>query len=315
MSRALGTRPLAVQLEGLDLVLFRHGSGVGALDDRCLHRGMRLSRGKVEGGRLVCPYHGWSYCPAGGIRSPGTPSLRLAARPFETAERHGLIWVRDAGGEDAFPQHLDPSLVFVHSLSRTIAAPIASVIDNFTEVEHTGIAHWQFGYDPRRLDEIELETTVEPGCVRMRTIGPQRPLWPSTRLGFGIGPDMLLVCEWETSFLPPRSVWRWYWQDPRSRERRGRHFKAVAYFNARSPTQTQLLTYYFWSPAAIDRFGFGLVARPLIRLATRYEVALDSALIEGLCAEGRGLPPTGASRFDQGLVEQRRQLAAAANRR
>lgn len=311
LSRALGAKPLAVELLGRRLVLFRAGGRIGALEDRCPHRGMRLSRGAVRDGRLTCPYHGWSFCPAGTARSPATPSLRLTHPALETAERHGLVWLREQGGEDELPDESEEGLAFVHSLDQLVEAPLASVLDNFTEVEHTGHAHWQFGYDPKRLQEIEVATEWDDDAVRTVTRGPQRPLWPSTRLGFGIGEGMELVCEWSTSFAPTCSRWQWHWRDPTTGERRGRRFKAIAYFNEVTAERTRLLTYYFWSPAAIDRFGFAILAKPLIRWATRYEVGLDAALIEGLADRGRGLPPTGASRFDAALLEQRRRLAAA----
>lgn len=308
LSRALRSKPMPVTVGARDLVLFRDGPGVGALDDRCPHRGMRLSRGSVRNGRLTCPYHGWSYCAAGHARSPGSPGLKLTTGRLDAAERHGMVWVREPGGTAPPPDEDEAGMRFIHSIQRTIAAPVASVMDNFTEVEHTGIAHWQFGYDPARLAEIDIETRLEPDCVRVRTTGPQRPLWPSTRLGFGIRNGMDLICEWETRFAPARSTWRWHWRDPKTGERRGRRFKAVAYFNPLPGGRTQLLTFYFWSRAAIDRLGFAVAAKPLMRLATGYEVSLDSALIEGLAEGGRGIPPTGASRFDKALVEQRRRL-------
>src|SRR5687767_3824573 len=63
-SAELGSKhPLGRTILGLPLVLFRdqRGSPV-ALRDRCLHRNARLSEGDVlPGGRLGCPYHGWTY--------------------------------------------------------------------------------------------------------------------------------------------------------------------------------------------------------------------------------------------------------------
>src|SRR5690242_19223517 len=44
------------------LALFRGRDGrVGAVENRCAHRQVKLSDGKVEDCRLTCPYHGWSY--------------------------------------------------------------------------------------------------------------------------------------------------------------------------------------------------------------------------------------------------------------
>ena len=47
-SRSLRRQPVGVRLAGKDIALFRTKSGqVGALDDQCPHRRMRLSLGQV----------------------------------------------------------------------------------------------------------------------------------------------------------------------------------------------------------------------------------------------------------------------------
>ena len=57
-SRELGTRPLARTLQGTPLVLFRDGRGrPAALLDRCPHRNVPLSLGRVRDGQLECNYH------------------------------------------------------------------------------------------------------------------------------------------------------------------------------------------------------------------------------------------------------------------
>jgi phenylpropionate dioxygenase-like ring-hydroxylating dioxygenase large terminal subunit len=62
-STELQGKPLAVEITGEDIVLFRDKSGqVHALEDRCAHRGVPLSRGQVtEHGLVRLPrYHIWS---------------------------------------------------------------------------------------------------------------------------------------------------------------------------------------------------------------------------------------------------------------
>src|SRR6187551_1681572 len=44
------------------IAVYRDESGsVSALENRCAHRQMPPSGGRVEGTRLVCQYHGWKY--------------------------------------------------------------------------------------------------------------------------------------------------------------------------------------------------------------------------------------------------------------
>src|SRR6185312_17011225 len=76
LSRRVGRKPVHLRIEERDLVLFRTASGqVGVLNDVCPHRGMSLSKGRVAGERLICPYHGWNYSPNGEGQSPANPKL------------------------------------------------------------------------------------------------------------------------------------------------------------------------------------------------------------------------------------------------
>jgi nitrite reductase (NADH) small subunit/3-phenylpropionate/trans-cinnamate dioxygenase ferredoxin subunit len=50
-----------VEIDGLKLALARAGDAVYACGDTCSHQGGPLSRGKLYGTRLACPWHGWSF--------------------------------------------------------------------------------------------------------------------------------------------------------------------------------------------------------------------------------------------------------------
>jgi len=45
-------------VDGRNLLLSRDGEKVSAFDNRCPHLGLSMSRAKVEGDALVCPWHG-----------------------------------------------------------------------------------------------------------------------------------------------------------------------------------------------------------------------------------------------------------------
>src|SRR5512141_1729489 len=86
------------RLLGRDLVLWRTNGRVAAWHDLCIHRGTRLSLGRVEDGQLVCPYHGWRYDETGRCATiPAHPSQRppekARAGVYRSAEQYGLIWV------------------------------------------------------------------------------------------------------------------------------------------------------------------------------------------------------------------------------
>jgi nitrite reductase/ring-hydroxylating ferredoxin subunit len=89
----------AVILEGRELVIWRSESGVAQVwEDRCPHRGMRLSFGFVRGETLNCLYHGWQYgASASCQRIPAHPDLTvpptIRANAYVSAETGGLILV------------------------------------------------------------------------------------------------------------------------------------------------------------------------------------------------------------------------------
>ena len=53
--------PTHARVEGVDLVVIRYDDEVSVLYGRCLHRGVLLGDGHVEGHNLICGVHGWDY--------------------------------------------------------------------------------------------------------------------------------------------------------------------------------------------------------------------------------------------------------------
>jgi nitrite reductase (NADH) small subunit len=53
-----------------------------AMDNVCLHRGGPLGQGMIEGGKLVCPWHGWAWDPKTG-EAEQNPSVKVAVYPLK----------------------------------------------------------------------------------------------------------------------------------------------------------------------------------------------------------------------------------------
>jgi nitrite reductase/ring-hydroxylating ferredoxin subunit len=93
----------AVLLDGEERVVWRDEAGaVQVWEDRCPHRGMRLSFGFVRGNSLNCLYHGWEYAAASHcVRIPAHPDLEvpntIKAKAFPVVEAAGMIWTRQSG--------------------------------------------------------------------------------------------------------------------------------------------------------------------------------------------------------------------------
>jgi nitrite reductase/ring-hydroxylating ferredoxin subunit len=54
-------KPTNALVAGVDLVVVRAGPDVSVFYGGCPHRGVLLADGRVDGDRLVCGVHGWSY--------------------------------------------------------------------------------------------------------------------------------------------------------------------------------------------------------------------------------------------------------------
>ncbi len=88
-----------VRILGENLVLFRDTTGrVGLIDDRCAHRGVSLSYGRVEERGLACAYHGWLYDVDGNcLETPAEPPeskfcLTVKQKAYPVQRFIGLYW-------------------------------------------------------------------------------------------------------------------------------------------------------------------------------------------------------------------------------
>jgi vanillate O-demethylase monooxygenase subunit len=79
------------------VVLYRQLDGTPvALEDRCCHRHAPLSKGKLRGNDVECPYHGLTYDPTGAcVRVPGQTTIPPSARvrSYPVVERNHWIWI------------------------------------------------------------------------------------------------------------------------------------------------------------------------------------------------------------------------------
>ncbi len=102
-------KPHAVQVGEQGVVLFRDGKGqVRALEDRCPHRRVPLSLGKVIDGNLRCAYHGWTFEGEHGrcVKIPNLDaderiSPNLGADAYSVSVHEGFVYLSaKAPGQD-----------------------------------------------------------------------------------------------------------------------------------------------------------------------------------------------------------------------
>jgi nitrite reductase (NADH) small subunit len=61
---------------------------ISALENVCLHRGGPLGQGVIEGGKIICPWHGWAWDPKTGEAGPGA---KVAVYPVKMEGEDVLI--------------------------------------------------------------------------------------------------------------------------------------------------------------------------------------------------------------------------------
>ena len=150
-STDLDDGPLAVTLLGADLVVYRgpDGTVVGA-PDRCPHREAPLSLGSMDGGCLVCPYHGWTFgdggrCVAVPSAAPGVPVPPTAHLPVvHAAERYGLVWLcpgRPSRPVPTVSYEDDPAYRRINSGVEMWSTSALRMTDNFLDIAHFPYVH------------------------------------------------------------------------------------------------------------------------------------------------------------------------------
>jgi nitrite reductase (NADH) small subunit len=61
-----------------------------AIDNICLHQGGPLGQGMIEGGKVVCPWHGWQYDPKTGA-TMHNPNMKVVVYPMKIENGDVLV--------------------------------------------------------------------------------------------------------------------------------------------------------------------------------------------------------------------------------
>jgi vanillate O-demethylase monooxygenase subunit len=149
-SHELKDKPLPVTLLDQKLVAYRQSGGVTVARNLCLHRGVPLHLGWLEGDTLVCRYHGFRYAADGKCTQiPAHPGAaippKLCLETFPVIERYGIVWTcLDAEAEPRLPQFdkfYDPSYVHVFPDAWDIKAAAGRQLEGFLDVAHFAWIH------------------------------------------------------------------------------------------------------------------------------------------------------------------------------
>lgn len=142
----------AITIAEQNLVIFRASDGaLVALEDRCPHRLLPLSKGKRIGDTIQCGYHGMTFGVDGKcVRVPGQDNLPASAYVdvFPVYEAHGIVWVwpgdpGKADTDDVFdmPEFSDPNWHAHHGDALHLEANYLNVAENLVDPAHVSFVH------------------------------------------------------------------------------------------------------------------------------------------------------------------------------
>ncbi|MBC7171382.1 MAG: aromatic ring-hydroxylating dioxygenase subunit alpha, partial [Polyangiaceae bacterium] len=146
-----------VKFQGTSVALFRGEDGtLGAIENRCVHRQVKLSSGKVKQCQLTCRYHGWAYGADGKLTDipheypgKGLPQVRL--RSYPVSVKYGLVWIffGDTALMDERPiptvEVLEGKNTWLHvPIDFTMKCHPTAYINNVMDSTHVAALHRQF---------------------------------------------------------------------------------------------------------------------------------------------------------------------------
>lgn len=169
--------PLARTVLGEDIVLFRKLDGtVVALENRCAHRRLPLSAGRVVDDSIQCSYHGLVYdCSGKCIKIPGQPrpagGVGVKAYPVIERDRFVMVWMGDAALADAsrivsFPRLSDPNWG-VTKVRLRVKGNYLLIVDNLLDLSHIAYVHNSTIGNAAVAEEAEVRFARQGETVRV----------------------------------------------------------------------------------------------------------------------------------------------------
>lgn len=166
------------------LVLFRDETGAACvLEDRCLHRTVQLSKGRVINGQLQCGYHGWVYAGSGEVKhipseGPEMVTKKKCAKRYEVIEQDDYIYVRlNSNSENPTAPFVMPSYkkqgYTTIRLQNTFENNVTNCAENFVDIPHTTFVHPKIFRDAGN-ESLEAEVTRKQGHVKVNYLGEKK---------------------------------------------------------------------------------------------------------------------------------------------
>lgn len=182
--RALETQnPIGVRVLGQDIVVWKSNDAVLVWQDLCVHRGTRLSLGRVRENTIQCPYHGWTYNAQGKcIHMPAhpeqTPPDRAQVKTFRAQVVYDVVWMcLDEPRSDvpAFPEWSDASYRKTFCGPYPVHASAPRIVENFLDVAHFPFVHEGILGDAAHPEIEDYEAEITSQGVIARNVRVYQP--------------------------------------------------------------------------------------------------------------------------------------------
>jgi phenylpropionate dioxygenase-like ring-hydroxylating dioxygenase large terminal subunit len=177
-SEELGREFLARTFLDEAIVMFRLEDGTPvALENRCAHRRVPLSMGKLVGDVLECGYHGLRYdCSGACVHIPGQKKIPkgTGVRGYPVIERHRYVWIwmgdPDAADEALLPEYqmLDDPALGVSNIQFHMDTNVQLIVDNLMDLSHLAYVHGTTTGSPEIAEEAKVETIRKGDVVQVR---------------------------------------------------------------------------------------------------------------------------------------------------
>lgn len=151
-SSEIDEEPRRVTILDEHIVMYRQSdNSIAALEDRCPHRQLPLSKGIRVGDDLQCGYHGMTFdCSGRCVRIPGQDNIPSTAyvERYATVEKHNIVfvWMGDAGKADLskvfdMPQFHDAAWHAHQGDALHLKANYLNVAENLVDPAHVSFVH------------------------------------------------------------------------------------------------------------------------------------------------------------------------------
>ena len=303
---------------GEPVVLFRGSDGaVVALEDRCCHRGLPLSQGKLVGDVVQCGYHGLEFAFDGRcVRVPGQstvpPGARVKAYPAVEKWRWIWIWMGDPvlADEALIPDYHwndDPEWTSYGDVYH-VEGDYRLMVDNLLDLSHIQFLH---ATSLGAASDQDAEMTVDRDDDTVRVSRWTMDVAPAPMYAHALG-TTANVDRWQNiTYTPPSHIVI----DAGSAlagtgARDGDRSQGVeTYSNHTLTPETETSTHYFWhharnfrrdDPAFTDEF------RRIFSSAIKQDVVAIGAQQRSI--DRIGDRPVVDINFDNGSLQARRLL-------